>query len=128
MWTELLGTLVKPLSDWAVARENRKIKDKEIDDAEHARTVDAIAHSEDLEQALTLAQINQSGWKDEWFTILLSVPLVLAFVPRCVPLLQAGFAVLETMPVWYKGFLGAAIAAAFGLKTIDKAWSWWKSP
>ena len=59
-----------------------------------------------------------SSWKDEWFVILLSIPLIMAFIPSLVPYVQAGFEVLEEMPEYYKGFLAAAIAASFGLKGL----------
>ena len=29
-----------------------------------------------------------------------------------------GFRVLDQMPDWYKGFLGAAVAASFGLRGL----------
>ena len=32
-----------------------------------------------------MAQGSQSSWKDEWFVIVLSIPLVLAFVPGLTP-------------------------------------------
>jgi hypothetical protein len=35
-----------------------------------------------------------------------------------VPYVEQGFAVLETMPDWYKGFLGAAVAASFGIRSL----------
>jgi hypothetical protein len=37
-----------------------------------------------------------------------------------VPYVEQGFIVLETMPDYYKGFLGAAIAASFGMKAVSK--------
>jgi hypothetical protein len=124
----ILSIVTEPLSRAYEAYQARKIKERELKDAAHARVVDRIKHSEDLEQAVTLAQIQNSGWKDEWFTILFSVPLVIAFFPGLVPYLVAGFQALEQMPVWYKAYLGAAVTASFGLKTVDRAWKWWKSP
>lgn len=128
MWKELLGSLTGPIADYFKEREISKQKERELQDAAHARVVEQVKHSEDLDQAITLAQISNSGWKDEWFTILFSMPLVLAFLPKAVPYVQAGFAVLETMPNWYKWYLGAAVSASFGLKTMDRAWKWWNSP
>ena len=65
-----------------------------------------------------MAEGSQSSWKDEWFVVILSIPMILAFVPSAVPYIQEGFRVLETMPEYYKGFLAAAIAASFGLKGL----------
>ena len=64
------------------------------------------------------AQGSQSSWKDEWFTVLFSIPLIMCFIPPLVPYVEQGFAVLETMPDWYKGFLGAAVAASFGIRSL----------
>jgi hypothetical protein len=37
-----------------------------------------------------------------------------------VPYIHEGFRVLNDMPDFYKGFLGAAIAASFGIKALTK--------
>lgn len=64
------------------------------------------------------AEGSKSSWKDEWFVFVLSIPMIGAFIPELVPYIQDGFAVLDTMPDYYKGFLGAAIAASFGIKSL----------
>jgi hypothetical protein len=132
MWKAILGALTGPVVDYVKQRNQNKheekIKQKEIDDAVHARTVDQVKTNESYEQAWNLAQIQNSGWKDEWFTILLSVPLVGAFIPKAVPYIIAGFQALEGMPTWYKGFLATAVAAAFGFQKATQAWKWWNTP
>ena len=65
-----------------------------------------------------MAEGSKTSWKDEWFVIVLSIPMVGAFIPELVPFIQQGFTVLDTMPEYYKGFLAAAIAASFGLKGL----------
>ena len=64
------------------------------------------------------AEGSQSSWKDEWFTVVLSVPLIGAFIPSLVPYIQRGFEVLDSMPEYYKGFLAAAIASSFGIRAL----------
>jgi hypothetical protein len=86
-----------------------------------------MQQAENADIALSIAQINSAGWKDDWFTYVFSIPLIFAFVPWAVPYIKAGFAVLETMPVWYKAYLGSAVASAFGLHTVDRVWKWWNS-
>lgn len=66
----------------------------------------------------TQARGSMTSWKDEWFVVILSIPMVGAFIPELVPYIQQGFGVLDTMPDYYKAFLGAAIAASFGIKTL----------
>ncbi len=125
---DIFKGLTEPVSRAFEARENRKIKERELQDAAHARSIEAVKNTENLEHALSLAQISISSWKDEWFTIVFSLPLVLGFYPPAVPILQAGFQALEGMPLWYKTYLGAAVTAAFGLQTVDRCWKWWNSP
>ena len=64
------------------------------------------------------AQASQTSWKDEWFVIVLSIPMICAFIPDLVPYIERGFEALSSMPDYYKAFLGAAIAASFGIKGL----------
>ena len=63
-----------------------------------------------------MAEASSSSWKDEFWTIVLAIPAVLAFFPDYVDAVQQGFKALETMPDWYKAAVGVAIAAAFGFR------------
>jgi len=75
-----------------------------------------------LEQGGTWDEIHarNSGesWKDEWFTLLFSIPLVLAFIPPMVPYVERGFIVLDTMPEWYKQALAVLVAASVGYQKL----------
>lgn len=125
--TDIIGGVVKPISDIYQSHQAAKQRQAELEDAAHARTLEQIEKTEELEQALTLAQINQSGWRDDWFTYLFSIPLIGAFIPKLVPYIIAGFSALDGMPVWYKAYLGAAVTSAFGLSTVNKVWKWWNT-
>ena len=63
-----------------------------------------------------MAQGSLDSWKDEWWTLILSIPAILAFFPSAVGHVLAGFEALEQMPAWYKAAVGLAIAAAFGFR------------
>lgn len=75
------------------------------------------------------AQASANSWKDEYWTLVLSLPIVLAFVgvPFCVfvfpekeALLRQAitqqFQLLEGLPEWYEWAIFASIGAAFGIK------------
>lgn len=68
----------------------------------------------------TAQQNAGSSWKDEWFVLLLSFPLIGAFVPNLQPYVEEGFKNLEAMPDYYKMFLATAVGASFGYKAIAK--------
>jgi len=109
MWQTLLG----PVVDLVGGHLQRKSEEKK---AVHERKMVAIQQDANWENIN--ANNANSSWKDEWFTILFSVPCVLAFFPSMVPVVMEGFAVLNGMPDWYKGFLGAAVAASFGIRGL----------
>ena len=68
-----------------------------------------------------------NSWRDEWFTILLSIPLLIIFgsifldKPEWITKLKEGFETMNQLPDWYIYALLAAIASSFGLKVTDLA-------
>jgi hypothetical protein len=82
------------------------------------------AIQEKLKQSGTWDEIHakNSGesWKDEWFTLLFSIPLVLAFIPSAVPYVEQGFRVLDMMPDWYKQALAVLVAASVGYQKLTQ--------
>ena len=63
----------------------------------------------------------QNSWKDEWITLLFSIPLILAFCGDWGnQIVQAGFASLETMPTWYQYSLGGIVSASIGMRSVSK--------
>lgn len=111
MWQALIGPISNLVGGWL----KNKAEEKQ---AIHERKLETIKHEANWDNI----QATNSGtsFKDEWFTLLFSVPLVMAFIPEMVPVVSAGFDVLENMPDWYKAFLGAAVAASFGIRTLSK--------
>ena len=67
-----------------------------------------------------MAKGSQSSWKDEWLTILFSIPLILAFIPGMEEVVKNGFAQLQSMPEWYQYSLGVIVAASFGVRSATK--------
>jgi hypothetical protein len=57
------------------------------------------------------------GWKDEYLVILLSVPIIMAFIPQLAPFALEGFGIISQMPAWYKWAFTGMVAATFGLRT-----------
>ena len=74
------------------------------------------AHSASWDE---IAQQNSStSWKDEYLTLLISIPLIMCFIPSLVPYVREGFAVLETMPQWYQITVSVIVAASFGVRSV----------
>jgi|TARA_R110002051_G_scaffold2989_3_gene15938 hypothetical protein len=67
-----------------------------------------------------MAKASDGSWKDEWLTILFSIPLILAFIPGLEDVVQVGFQQLNLMPEWYRYSLGVIVAASFGVRGATK--------
>jgi len=111
----ILSSVIGPVADlgrtWL---EGKVAKTKAKAEAEATVMINQSKSAADWETAM--ARASNTSWKDEWITILFSIPLVLAFVPSAVPYVREGFAVLATMPDWYQYGLSVIIAASFGVR------------
>ena len=74
----------------------------------------------EIDWDLEAIRATQSSWKDEWFVIVLSIPLVLAFIPGTEGWVDKGFEQLSKAPDWYFYSLGIAISASFGVRAATK--------
>ncbi len=60
----------------------------------------------------------KNSWKDEWFVILFSIPLIAAFFPDLQEYVLRGFGVLDETPEWYMMLVVGIVAATFGLRWL----------
>tara|TARA_R100000951_G_scaffold43547_1_gene36768 strand:- start:19480 stop:19833 length:354 start_codon:yes stop_codon:yes gene_type:complete len=75
----------------------------------------------EIDWDLAAIQATQNSWKDEWITLLFSIPLILAFCGDWGnDIVQRGFSALETMPVWYQYSLGGIVSASIGMRSVSK--------
>ena len=81
----------------------------------------------EIEYAIQAQKSMGDSWRDEWFSLLLSIPLLIVFgsvfvnKPEWIIKLKEGFTTLDSLPDWYIWALMAAIASSFGLKVTDLA-------
>ena len=63
----------------------------------------------------------QNSWKDEWITLLFSIPLILAFCGDWGnDIVARGFESLEVMPQWYQIALGGIVSASIGIRSVSR--------
>lgn len=117
----LLGPIAEVAKTWvsgkvAVSKANADAK-LETTKAK-AEVMKKVAAGE-LDWNQAMAEASASSWKDEWLTILVSIPLILAFTGN-EDVVMRGFAALETMPDFYKTAVGVVFAASFGVQQLTK--------
>lgn len=110
MIAALIGPIASLASTWMEGKvETQKAK------VEVAKRVQAGEQEWNLEQAKN----SGNSWKDEWLTVLVSIPLILAFTGND-DVVTRGFAALETMPSWYQTSVGVVFAASFGVQKLTQ--------
>lgn len=91
------------------------------------RKINAIQNDADWESKM--ADATKNSWKDEFFSIILSLPLIAVAYSvamddaSIIERVNEGFAALNQLPEWYQYLLFIAVSASFGLKSADKIMS-----
>ena len=122
----MLTALIGPISNIASTWLEGKVEEKKAQSASKVAKAQAEAvvmqkkATGEIDWDLEMARGSQSSWKDEWLTILFSIPLILAFIPGMEEVVANGFAQLNAMPEWYQYSLGVIVAASFGVRSATK--------
>lgn len=109
MWQLLIKPLADLVGGWLRGR-------KEIQQATIQKEVSQLQNEANWD--LAQAEASKSSWKDEWLTILISIPMIMAFIPGLEDNVRAGFDNLENCPDWYQYLIGVVFAASFGIKKV----------
>lgn len=114
--TSIVGGIVQGKMEQKAAETKAKVAKAEA----QAQIMLSQATSEaDWEKVM--AEGSQDSWKDEWLTILFSVPLILAFCGEWGrDIVTDGFVALNAMPDYYRYTLGAIVSASFGIRGATK--------
>ena len=113
----LIGPVASLVSQWFTNRA-------EVAKAKHERKLNEIANDAQWEsQAMANAMYS---WKDEWWTVVLSLPVIALMVgvgmgdAELIAKVKEVFAIMSTLPEWYQYLLYIAVLASFGIKGVDK--------
>ena len=94
MWTALVGPIADLAGTWLNGKvEKQKAKNEvAVATAKAEATVMQKKATGEIDWDLKMADASASSWKDEWLTIIFSVPLVLSFCGDCFPVTIASSA------------------------------------
>ncbi len=114
----LAGAIGDTVSGWYTNKqEMAKVEHQSAIELKKAKTevlINLMREKQIGDIAWENTALQNAGWKDEYWTILLSIPFILCFIPVAVPHVSAGFQAMETMPAWYQWMVSIAISVAFG--------------
>lgn len=60
----------------------------------------------------------KTSWKDEFYVVLFSIPLIMAFIPDMQDIVLKGFETLNKTPDWYMLLVTGIVASVFGLRWL----------
>ena len=117
IWGALIGGAVDLTKDF--------IKGK-VQESKIKQEVKLERLKNDADWEARMADASATSWKDEWFTILLSMPIL--FVTYGVAMndmtvierVHIAFEVLAGLPEWFQYLLYTAVLASFGIKGVGK--------
>lgn len=115
-----LTGLVAPVADYLKARQEIRSKERvrkaELADAIHERTTSLIREGLAADATWEIEQIKNSGWKDEYVLMLLSIPMIGCFIPGMDVYILRGFNVLDGTPDWYQWLIVTIFGAIYGIR------------
>lgn len=115
---------IKPVADLAGGYLKNKAEQSK---AVHEAKMKVIQNDGDWENKAIDA--SATSWKDEFWTLVLSVPIFMigyAIVvndPSVIERVEDGFVALSNLPEWYQYLLFIAISSSFGIKGVSKLMS-----
>ena len=112
---QFITPLIAPIADYFSKRTEAK---KEV----KIKQIERVVNADDKLAAWEEIQANNSGtsWKDEFWTVVFAIPLLMCFVPHLTPYVHQGFIVLGNTPEWYQYTLITLVLASVGIRNIRR--------
>jgi hypothetical protein len=115
MWFNALLDIIGIGGKSLQAKANRKMAKVEGEIKLISNAADSVADWEQLH-----AKGSQSSWKDEYWTIIWSIPIIMGFIDiggfHGPAYTAAGFEAFKLMPEWYQYTLVTMVLASFGIR------------
>ena len=120
---QFLGPIANLAGTWLEGKveEKKAVTGAKVANAQAEAVIMQKKATGEIDWDLKMADASAHSWKDEWLTILFSIPLILSVCGDWGrELVTNGFAALESMPDYYQYTLGTIVAASFGTRAATK--------
>ena len=117
----ILTSLLGPIADIGKTFLSNRAAEKQ---AKHEAKLQVIQNDANWEA--TMADASAHSWKDEFWTIILSIPIFMVGYAialndvSVIDRVDAGFKALSQLPEWYQYLLFIAISSSFGIRGVSK--------
>lgn len=121
MWGSLLTSLLGPVANFFTRRTELAAQSHQlqlqIQDAQAKRQIDLIAQGKADDAAWERqALVTNAGWRGSFELLVLTVPVVLCFIPGMDVYVSAGFASLAKTPAWFQWLFVTVYCANYGIR------------
>jgi len=129
IWGTLLAGIPEAVGAYLTKRQEIKAADRqradELKDAMHKRQVDLISQGlhADMNWEMEFAKQAASSWKDEYTLIVVSIPLIMAFIPGLAMYVKLGFEAFASTPLWYQAMVQVIFYATYGIRLYRRSQS-----
>ena len=113
----MIQALIAPIASLATSWLSNKAAEKK---AVHEQKISVIKNESNWENLM--AESSGNSWKDEYWTIVLSLPFILLFYAvlfdkmDMIEKIELAFELFNKLPDWYQYLLFMAISASFGIR------------
>ena len=113
----MIQALIAPIASLATSWLSNKAAEKK---AVHEQKISVIKNESNWENLM--AESSSNSWKDEYWTIVLSLPFVALFYAVIfddkimIERIGLAFELFSSLPDWYQYLLFMAISASFGIR------------
>lgn len=104
MWAALASGIIGVVGSWISGKQKVVQAKAEAQSQALLKSTADVAEWEALQ-----ARASATSWKDEYLTLVFSVPAIVEYF-------QHGMEGLSHMPTWYQGLLAVMFAASFGIR------------
>tara|TARA_Y100000593_G_C4219196_1_gene290909 strand:- start:216 stop:572 length:357 start_codon:yes stop_codon:yes gene_type:complete len=111
----LIGPIISAVSELGGSYLERK----KVEATEKVKIARARVEG-DIDWDVQQAKASAHSWKDEFLTIIFSIPLIMCFVPGLEQYALRGFEILDKTPDFYKYTLGVIVASSFAYRGATK--------
>jgi len=95
-----------------------RLRELEFQNALHQRKLELISQglTADMNWEMEFARQAATSWKDEYTLLVVSIPLVMAFVPGLSAYVMQGFEAFAATPLWYQAMVQVLFYATVGIR------------
>ena len=122
MLQALLGPVANLAGSWLQGKADKQAAAAQLKlvEAESKAKILLSKETSTADWERIMAENSGGSWKDEFFAVILAIPLILCFIPGMEGVVAHGFEQLSKEPDWYFWALLTAISASFGVKGVKQ--------